>query len=51
MSVKVSYSSCKLFVSGMDMPCPLCGVLVRSGDDIHECSKENKPAKKQKAKR
>jgi hypothetical protein len=38
INVKVSASHCSLFVQGMDMNCPLCGTLVKSGER-HECSK------------
>jgi hypothetical protein len=41
--VRVS-GHCQMFVEGMNMTCPLCGVLVKSGE-THECSKEE-PKKK-----
>jgi hypothetical protein len=31
--------SCSVFVQGMEMNCPLCRVLVRSGEH-HECKRE-----------
>jgi hypothetical protein len=37
MKTKVSYANCSIFVVGMDMDCPLCGALVRSGEH-HNCS-------------
>jgi hypothetical protein len=38
-SVKlVSYETCSLTVLGMDLTCPLCGVLVKSGSS-HNCRK------------
>lgn len=38
VKVKVGSASCSFFVQGMDMNCPLCGVLVLSGER-HECSR------------
>jgi len=38
MKVKVSYGQCSMYVLGMDMNCPLCGVLVKSGEN-HKCEK------------
>jgi hypothetical protein len=35
--------TCSVYVEGMEMHCPLCRVLVRSGEH-HECQK---PAKKE----
>jgi hypothetical protein len=34
LSIRIGH--CKMFVEGMDMSCPLCGVLVQSGQ-THEC--------------
>ena len=56
MKVKttVSYSHCSLFVEGLEMNCPLCGVLVKSGER-HQCQQpepkiiEAKPKKKLRA--
>jgi hypothetical protein len=36
--VNVSYETCSIQVLGIDMNCPLCGELVKSGS-IHQCSK------------
>ena len=40
MSVKssVNYGKCSVFVLGMEMNCPMCGVLVKSGEQ-HQCSR------------
>lgn len=35
-SVSVAQSRCSLFVTGLDLNCPLCAVLVRSGE-MHTC--------------
>lgn len=49
--VSVSYANCSLFVVGLDMNCPLCKVLVKSGDH-HACTKpEIEPSKIRKPKR
>ena len=43
---KISYGHCCVSVLGMDMNCPLCGTLVKSGER-HECVREEpKPVKK-----
>jgi hypothetical protein len=47
IKTKVSYGACSVFVQGMDMNCPLCGVLVKSGE-THKC--ETKQPKKLKGK-
>jgi hypothetical protein len=36
----VSYGNCTISVLGMDMNCPLCKVLVKSGQR-HQCHKES----------
>lgn len=36
--VTVSYAQCSLTVQGMNMKCPLCGVLVKSGEQ-HACKR------------
>lgn len=38
-AVKVSYSSCRIYVEGFSMHCPMCRTLVRSGEH-HECGTE-----------
>lgn len=38
MKTRVSYAHCQMFVEGLDMNCPLCGLFVKSGQR-HECSK------------
>lgn len=40
---KVSYERCSIHVEGMDFKCPLCGVLVKSGES-HECKRPKKAA-------
>lgn len=35
--VSVSYGRCEVFVQGLDINCPLCLALVKSGQR-HECS-------------
>lgn len=37
VQASVSYGRCKIYVQGLDMNCPLCGVLVKSGER-HTCS-------------
>jgi len=55
MKAKVSYEDCSLYVLGMDMNCPLCRVLVKSGEH-HMCSRPEieapkvKPTQKRKQK-
>ena len=50
MKTKVNYGKCEMFIEGLDMACPLCEVLVKSGEH-HECStEEQKPAKPVKCK-
>ncbi len=51
MKTKVKYAECSMFVLGLDMDCPLCGVKVSSGER-HRCeSLEPEPVKgKRKAK-
>jgi hypothetical protein len=41
MKAKVSYGHCSLYVFGMEMNCPMCGVLVKSGEQ-HSCSSERR---------
>lgn len=43
MKTKLSYEACHIYVEGTEMNCPLCKVLVKSGE-THNC---NKPAAKQ----
>ncbi len=44
--MKVTYESCTVYVLGLDLNCPMCGVLVPSGVK-HACSGLAKmPAKK-----
>jgi hypothetical protein len=51
MKVKVS-GTCSIFVLGIDMNCPLCGKLVRSGETPHGCVREEpkklRPPRKKK---
>lgn len=37
MKMSVSYGSCYISVIGMEMTCPFCKVVVKSGES-HECS-------------
>lgn len=37
-AVKVKYEHCEVFVLGISMKCPLCGVTVASGTN-HQCSR------------
>lgn len=51
-NIKVSYGKCHIQVSGMDLECPFCKVLVKSGTS-HECrpmSIEQKIARPRKRK-
>lgn len=41
MKTKVSYGKCHVQVVGIDMNCPMCGVLVKSGE-THDCEKQVK---------
>lgn len=43
--INISVAHCQMYVEGMDMNCPLCGALVRSGEN-HECggAKKELPA-------
>lgn len=45
MKVKVEYAECTVQVIGFQMNCPLCGILVKDGEE-HMCRKEIAPAKK-----
>jgi hypothetical protein len=36
--VRLSYGSCVIYCNGMEINCPLCGRLVKSGQR-HECKK------------
>lgn len=45
MTTRINYAVCAMFVEGLDMPCPLCGVMVLSGNR-HECKKPDKPSVK-----
>ena len=45
MKTKISYALCSIFVEGLEMKCPLCGVLVKSGVS-HECSKPEKHSRR-----
>jgi len=47
MKVKLNYGKCVMFVQGMDMNCPLCGVQVLSGMK-HECEKREPQKPKRK---
>jgi hypothetical protein len=42
--ITMSYAKCSIFVSGLDMKCPLCQAIVRSGES-HECQRPQKPIK------
>lgn len=39
VKVKVNYGKCVIAVKGVDMPCPLCKVLVVSGT-THQCEQK-----------
>jgi hypothetical protein len=45
MKLKVKVGTCSMHVVEMEMKCPLCGVLVRSGES-HACSLPPKPTQK-----
>lgn len=45
--MKVTYESCTVYVVGLDLNCPMCGVLVPSGT-LHKCPEANKPKKTRK---
>jgi hypothetical protein len=47
--VKVKWGTCSMFVEGMEMNCPLCGTLVKSGE-THNCGTPEPKAKGQKLK-
>jgi hypothetical protein len=47
--VKVKRGTCSMFVEGMDMNCPLCGTLVKSGES-HTCGTLEPKAKSQRLK-
>lgn len=47
IKTKINYGKCSIVVQGMEMNCPLCGTLVKSGE-THEC--ENRQPKKLKEK-
>lgn len=47
--IKVKWGTCSMFVHGMDMNCPLCGELVKSGE-THKCETPQPKAKGQKLK-
>jgi hypothetical protein len=38
VTASVNTMTCMVYVEGIEMPCPLCGVLVRSGER-HECKR------------
>ena len=38
MATKINYGKCEIEVIGMDMNCPLCGTLVKSGE-THACER------------
>jgi hypothetical protein len=42
--VTIGYGKCAVWVEGMDMKCPLCGTLVRSGE--HHACKVVEPSKR-----
>jgi hypothetical protein len=48
-TVEIRYGQCEVYVEGADMRCPLCGTLVRSGQN-HSC-KVIDPAKPQRKRR
>lgn len=51
VSMSITSAQCSVFLVGMEMRCPLCKVLVRSGEH-HECRIElRKPARKKKESR
>jgi hypothetical protein len=52
MKVSVIAGSCEMYVYGLDMRCPLCKTLVRSGER-HSCKpfNINLPAEKKRRKR
>jgi len=45
VKVKVEYAECRVQLIGLQMNCPLCGLLVKDGEE-HMCRKELAPAKK-----
>lgn len=46
MKIAITVGKCHMFVLGMDLVCPLCKVLVRSGTQ-HECQiQEPVPSRK-----
>jgi len=47
MKYSISVGKCSISVQGVDMQCPLCKVMVRSGQ-AHECE-QGKPARKARA--
>jgi hypothetical protein len=44
MSVKVSYELCSIKVRGMEIRCPLCHTVVRSGQS-HRCERKKPKGK------
>ncbi len=44
LKTKVNYAECTMFVVGLDMDCPLCGVKVKSGES-HQCASKPEPRK------
>lgn len=47
--VSISYANCSVAVLGIDMHCPLCKTLVKSGER-HQCSKPEIEAPKKRRK-
>lgn len=41
-TVEIRRGECDVYVEGMDMPCPLCSTLVRSGQR-HHCKATEEP--------
>lgn len=49
MKAKIKYGTFSLFVVGLEMNCPLCGTLVKSGE-THKCGTPEPKAKSQRVK-
>ncbi len=45
MKKQINYAECSMFVLGLDMDCPLCGVKVESGQK-HRCESPEPTTKK-----
>jgi uncharacterized C2H2 Zn-finger protein len=50
VKVKVKWGTCSMFVDGLDMNCPLCGTLIKSGEKTHYCETPRPKAKSQRLK-